>query len=485
LEPGDDASIDRRAARGTLWVGLSSWLNRLMMLAVIAVLARELSPREFGVLSIGALCSNILTIIGTLGLADALVYQRDRIKEAAGTTLVAATVAGVVIGLALAMAAPSIARYFRVPDATGIIRAYGLIVTLNVVKQVPFAVLTRDLAFDRRFIPEAVPAVVGGLVSIGLALSGAGVWSLVIGDGVRSVLSLLLCFIVLTDRFGFAWHTDAAVELWRYGKHVLATQGFDFALQNVDYALVGRLLGPVALGYYSLAFRIAILPFLTITYVIAGVALPYFARLATDLERVRNAFRSIFAVSMALICLLGGGLIFLAPSLQVLGVEWAPSVPVARWLGLYVCLRSGAHLIHALLAATGRPGVDASLRGAWVVLLALSIAAVARHGIIAVAAVQAVVAGVLLLGYVVAAVRFASIRGRRLALDLGRQAIVTAIAGSVVAGLRLFGGVWTADTTWATLFLLSSAFVVVYAAGTMLLVPGVGQDLRRLRARLA
>jgi hypothetical protein len=188
---------------------------------------------------------------------------------------------------------------------------------------------------------------------------------------------------------------------------------------------------------------------------------------------------------MALICLLGGGLIFLAPSLQVLGVEWAPSVPVARWLGLYVCLRSGAHLIHALLAATGRPGVDASLRGAWVVLLALSIAAVARHGIIAVAAVQAVVAGVLLLGYVVAAVRFVSIRGRRLALDLGRQAIVTAIAGSVVAGLRLFGGVWTADTTWATLFLLSSAFVVVYAAGTMLLVPGVGQDLRRLRARLA
>jgi hypothetical protein len=120
-----------------------------------------------------------------------------------------------------------------------------------------------------------------------------------------------------------------------------------------------------------------------------------------------------------------------------------------------------------------------------VVLLALSIAAVARHGIIAVAAVQAVVAGVLLLGYVVAAVRFASIRGRRLALDLGRQAIVTAIAGSVVAGLRLFGGVWTADTTWATLFLLGSAFVVVYAAGTMFLVPGVGQDLRRLRARLA
>jgi O-antigen/teichoic acid export membrane protein len=478
-----DATFDRRAARGTVWVGSSAWVQRLTLIAVIGVLAERLDAQEFGILSIGVLCSNILAVIGALGLADALVYQRDRIHEAAGTVLTAASVVGVLIGTALLFAAPVIASFFHAPQATPIIRAYAPMVALNVIKQVPYSILTRDLAFARRFIPE-LSSIVGGLVSIGLAFSGAGIWSLVIGDGVRTVLSFALCFIVLTRRFGFAWHSDIATGMWRYGRHILATQVFDFGLQNVDYVLVGRLLGPVALGYYSLAFRIAILPFLTFTYVIAGVQIPYFARLASDAKRLGRAFISTFRVSMALICLFGAGLIVLAPCIQVLGTKWAPSVAVARWLGLYVCLRSGAHLIHALLVGSGRPGVDAALRGAWLVLLALLIATLGASGITTVGIVQAVVAGCFLVAYIAAAVRFVGIRGRQLAADLSRLAVVSTIAGSVVLGLRQFGGIWAADTTWVTLLLLGSAFAITYVTGAMLLIPGIGQNLRRLRTSL-
>lgn len=482
-ETVDDVTFDRRAARGTVWVGLSAWVQRLTLLAVIAVLARTLDPQEFGILSIGALCSNILAVIGALGLADALVYQRDRIDEAAGTVLTVASVAGVLIATMLLIAAPAVASFFHAPHATSIIRAYAPMVALNVVKQVPFSVLTRDLAFARRFIPD-LSAIVGGLVSIGLAFSGAGIWSLVIGDAVRTVLSFVLCFIVLPRRFAFAWHSDIAARMWRYGRGILATQAFDFGLQNIDYVLVGRLLGPVALGYYSLAFRIAILPFLTFTYVIAGVQIPYFARLASNGDRVTKAFRSTFRVSMALICLFGGGLIVLAPCLQVLGTKWAPSVPVARWLGVYVCVRSGAHLIHALLVGSGRPGVDAFLRGGWLLMLAFLIATLGGRGILAVGMVQAVVAGCFLIAYIGAAVRFVRISSGQLAADLGRLAVVSTIAGSVVLGLRLLGGVWAADTTWVTLLLLGSAFAITYLVGTMLLIPGIGRNLRRLRASL-
>jgi PST family polysaccharide transporter len=485
----DSAGLDRRAARGTVWVALSSWLNRLVLVAVLAVLATRLGPRELGILSVGGLCQNALIILGSLGLADALVYQRERVSEAARTALTLAAIAGVLIGGLLVAAAPAVGAFFRVPEATGIIRAYGLMVPLNVVKQVPFALLTRELAFNRRFVPETIPRIVGGVVTIGLALAGVGVWSLVIGDAVASVLSLVLCFAVLPARSGFSWHPDwhpdLAVGLWRYGKHIAATQGFDFALQNIDYVLVGRLLGPIALGYYSLAFRIAILPFLAIAYVIAGVTFPYFARLAPDLDRIRGAFRSTFGVAMATVCLFGGGVIALAPSLLVLGARWEPSVPVARALGVYVCLRSAAHLIHALLAAVGRPGVDAALRGAWFVLLGVLIATVGRRGIVTVGVLQAVVASVLLGGYVSAASRLVGLSAGRLVLDLARQAVVVAVAALAVAGLRMLGGIWTADSSWGTLFLLGSVFVLAYSAATMLLLPGIGADLRKVRARLS
>jgi O-antigen/teichoic acid export membrane protein len=479
------ASLDRRAARGTLWVGLGSWLNRLVLVAVLGVLATRLSARELGILSVAGVCSNALTILGSLGLADALVYQRERVSAAARTALTLAGVLGLVIGGALLVAAPAVAAFFRVPEAAPIIRAYGLMLPLDIVKQVPFAVLTRELAFNRRFVPEVLPRIIAGGVTIGLALGGVGVWSFVIGDAITSGLSLLLCFAVLPERFGFGWHPDLAVGLWRYGKHIVATQGFDFALQNIDYVLVGRLLGPVALGFYSLAFRIAILPFLTITYVIAGVTFPYFARLAPDWDRIRGAFRSTFGVAMAIVCLFGGGVIALAPSLEVLGTRWAPSVPAARALGVYVCLRSAAHLMHALLAAVGRPGVDAFLRGVWFVLLGVLIATVGRRGIVTVALLQAGVAAVLLGGYVAAASRLVGLSAPRLLLDLGRQAAAVAAATLAVAGVRLLGGVWDNNASWETLLLLGSVFVLAYAAACLLLLPGIVADLRRVRASLA
>jgi O-antigen/teichoic acid export membrane protein len=480
----DGAGLDRRAARGTLWVGLGSWVNRLVLIAVLGVLATRLSPREFGILSIAGLCSNALTILGSAGLADALIYQRERVDEAARTALTLAGMLGLLIGGALVAAAPSVASFFRVPGATAIILAYGLMLPLDVIKQVPFAMLTRELAFNRRFVPEVLPRIVAGCVTIALALGGVGVWSFVVGDAIASGLSLLLCFAVLPERFGFSWNTELALGLWRYGKHIVSSQGFDFALQNIDYILVGRLLGPVALGFYSLAFRIAILPFLTVTYVIAGVSFPYFARLAPDWDRIRGAFRSIFGVAMATVCLFGGGVVALAPSLEVLGARWAPSVPAARALGVYVCLRSAAHLIHALLTAVGRPGVDAALRGVWFVLLGVLIATVGRRGIVTVAVLQAGVAAVLLGGYIAAASRLVSVSAPRLLLDLGRQAVVVAAATLAVAGLRTLGGIWADDSSWGTLLLLGSVFVVTYTAVTLLLLPGIAADLRKVRASL-
>src|SRR5205823_4992568 len=182
--------------------------------------------------------------------------------------------------------------------------------------------LTRELDFARRFVPDALPTIVGSSVTIVLALTNNGVWSLAIGDAVRAVIDLILCFVVLRRPVFPRWHGEMLRPMWRFAGPSLAAYPLEFGLQNVDYALVGRILGPVALGYYTLAFRIAILPFLTVTFVIAGVAFPAYARLELAWERIRSLFRLLTRVTGTLAFLLGGGVVALAPSLVLLGHKW-------------------------------------------------------------------------------------------------------------------------------------------------------------------
>jgi hypothetical protein len=187
---------------------------------------------------------------------------------------------------------------------------------------------------------------------------------------------------------------------------------------------------------------------------------------------------------MAATVLLAGGLVFLAPSLEVLGGQWAPAAPVARLLGIYVCLRSAAHLLIPLLAATGHPAADAALGLGWFALLAVAVAGATRLGISAVAAAQIGVAAIMLAAYVAVARRLVGISPAAIGAVLARLAVAMALAGACVLGLRSLGGVWAADATWPTLLLLGSAFTVAYGAAVCLLVPRVAADVRRLGAHL-
>ena len=238
---------------------------------------------------------------------------------------------------------------------------------------------------------------------------------------------MTICFAVVGRTTVPRWHREVGAKLWRYGRAALAGSFLEFALQNVDYALVALLLGPVALGLYTIAFRVAILPFLIVTYVLAGVAFPLYARLMPDRQAVQRVMELTMRACCGAVFLMGAGLATLAPSLELLGRRWAPSVPVARLLGIYICLRSAAFLTSMLLRVAS-PAVNAVLKGAWVALLAALIATVGRSGIVAVGAIQVAVAGPMLVAYLVLASRLTGVSVRPVLVDVARIGCA-AIAG--------------------------------------------------------
>ena len=476
-----NTDLARRATRGTMWSAAGTWLSRVSVLVVIVVLARHLDAREFGVLGVATLAANVALQLDDGGLSDALVWWRGLVREAAETALLGCVALGAAIAGVLALAAPAIAAGFHAPDATPLLRVYAIAVLADAISGVYLGMLTRELAFRARFFPEVVPALCGGLVTVGFALNGAGVWSLVIGDGLCSGLRLVIGFLIVGRRMVPRWHREVALGLWRYGRAALSGSFLEFALQNVDYALVGLLLGPVALGLYTIAFRVAILPFLIVTYVIAGVTFPLYARITTDSAAIQRVMQLTMRANCSLVFLMGAGLATLAPFLEVLGLRWQPAVPVARLLGVYICFRSAAFMLSMLLRVVS-PTANALLRGTWVLLLIALIATVGRTGITAVAAIQVVVAAGMLGASLVVARRLAGISIATLVVDMARAGIAALIAAAATIALHQEVGALSNPTSIGALLVLGGTFCGVYILTLALIMPGVGGDLRRLRA---
>ncbi len=457
------SALRTRVARGSLWIGASSLVSKGGLSAVLLVLAAVLTPRELGVLAIGTLVVTLAMSVQDLGLADALVYRKQDAEEAARTALTLSLIGGAVSTAVVVGGASYIARFFSEPDARGVILALSGVLLLTVASLPPIALMTRRLEFRRRAVPQTVPGLVGGVLTVVMAVAGYGIASLVAGQLVGAVLTLVLAW-VLGPRVRPGWDREHARELLGYSLPVLGSALASLGQLNIDYVLVGRLLSTAALGVYSLAFRLAFLPYLSFVQVVNGAAYPLYCRLDEPREVVQ-AFRRVLSVILLGSTLLSTGLVVFADSVVVLGDKWDPAVPVLRGLAVFTLLYGTQRAFAVCLKAVGR--TDLLLTGSLLhlgLLTAGLLLALPAAGLAGVGVVQAACAGIVLLVNVVWLRRELPLRLRDLApllrAPLAGAAAMTAVGllSLQVPGLTDPGAVLPAVVRGATAVL---AFVAV------------------------
>lgn len=467
-----------RASRGTVWSALTSWSTRATFVLVFLVLAAELGPRELGLVSVGSLTSYLLLVLTEVGFNQALIYHRGEIKPAAEVTHLVSIATSACVGLVLLVTAPFVADFFDVPNAVGILRAYGLVVAITGWTHAPEALLQRDLLFARRFVTNGLPAVVGGVITVILVLRDHGVWSLVIGDLVRESLRAVLDQLVLPHRIVPRWDTKAARELWRYARSLLPAAWLDAALQNVDYLLVGRLLGPAALGVYTLAFRLAILPFISVTQVLLGVAMPALVRVRDDDVRLQRVFLSTFGLTMMLTLLLACGIAALSSWIDLLGEEWEQAADALQLLAVYCGFRAAAFALAPLMVVLERPAVVAILRGAWLLGLAGALVLFAPLGVEAAAASQVAVAALAFLASAVALGRIGGPPVHRVLWVLGPAALAGASGWGAILFLEQAFEISTVVSRQVGFLLAGTVYVLTFSAVVVLTAPKLVRDVR-------
>jgi lipopolysaccharide exporter len=478
-------SVEERAVRGVPWTILAYAANKLVTVGTTLALARLLTPEDFGIVALAVLAVIALSFLRDLGLNGALVLRRDLDERAQGTMLALMLIMGTVLTAVLAAISPLAARLFDEPRLTNVLAVLSVTVLLGGFTWFYETVLQRELEFKKRFVSLSAQSLTYAIVALTLAALDAGVWSLVVGQLAGTVVFGVALVAVAPYHVVPRFDGEIAVDLLRSSRGFLAQGVTAFFQQNADYFAVGRILGAAQVGYYSLAYRLAELPYWAIADPVARVTFPAFARMRHRGEDVRSSFLSTLRLVALVSCPFGVVLSGAAEpfTAALLGDKWLPMVGPLAVLGIWGAVRPIQVTVAWLLNSVGQAGLMGVISVVVLVpLVPALLVAADRGGITAVAWVMLadMLVSLLVLGW------FAARRGG-VPVSQQARALAPVVLACVPAWLATRGAALALDDQPPLVALVASSLAgaAAYLAGVSVVAPGLlrkaaGQAARTL-----
>jgi len=431
--PTGKTTLAATAVRALGWTFASNALSKLGTVGIGVVLARTLGPHTFGTYAVAWVALLAMLSLNDLSVSLAIVRWPGDPAEIAPTVTTIAVTGSVALYAACFCAAPWYASAMGAPAAASVIRVLALSVVLDGLVCAPVGLLDRAFRQDRRMIADQVNGWLGALVSVGLAWSGLGAMSLAVGRITGAVAAAVLYTWFSPEPLRFGFDRVNARALLRYGTPLAGSTVAVFAVVNVDQFVVGRVLGPTALGFYVLAVNLATWPVTMFSLPVRNVAPAAFARLQHDHQAMRTAFLAAAALLCAValpVCLVIGGaarpLITFA-----YGARWLPASDVLLWLAVLSALTIFFQLVYDYFVVLARTRVVFTLQLGWLLALIPALI-VGTHlaGIAGAGIAEVAIAGGVILPWYLHELRGAGIRLRALGSHL-----CLPLAGAVTAGL--------------------------------------------------
>lgn len=360
------------------WTASSNGLNAVLKVVVLIVLARLLTPADFGIVSAALIVIGFSAIFSQLGLGPALVQRRELEPRHIQTAFAASLAFGILLAGLLWATAPAIARFFHIEGSVEVLRALAWVFPIKGLSGVAECLVQRDLRFRWLATRDVLSYAFGyGLVGIALAWTGWGVWSLVIAQITQTVLNTAMLLTVRLPALRPLPSWRSFVELMNFGAGFTAARVANFMAQQGDNLVVGRMLGPQALGIYTRAYQLMAVPTTLFGDVLDRVLFPTMARVQGDPPRLAAAYLQAVA-SIALVMLpIGVIMTVLAPEVIVvlLGSRWVEVIPPFQVFAIGLLFRTSYKMSDSISRATGavyrrawRQAIYAGLvfAGAWV-----------------------------------------------------------------------------------------------------------------------
>jgi len=380
-------NLKQKTIHGVMWSGISQAGKQISQFVITAILARLLSPKDFGLLGMATVFTGFAAIFGELGISSALIQKQDIDEAHLSSAFWLNIMVGVSLTTIFILMAPLIARFYNKPELRMILMIMSVNFILSSFTIIQQTVLTKEMNFKALTIRDIVGIILSGVVGISFAYKGYGVWSLVYQLLSFTFINSILLWKLSKWRPKFIFSKQSIVDIFHFSVNLTGFNIVNYFARNTDQLLIGKFLGAQALGFYSLAYRLMLYPLQNISAVIGKVMFPAFSKVQNNLEKVRNAYKKMVkAISLVTFPMMAS-LFIIVPEFvnAVFGPKWEPIIILVRIFCICGAVQSVGTTVGNILLSQGRADLQFKMQIFSTPIVVASIIIGMKWGIVGVA----------------------------------------------------------------------------------------------------
>jgi O-antigen/teichoic acid export membrane protein len=327
-------SLEAKAVNGVIWNSIAKFSSYGIEFVVGIILARILSPKEFGLIGTITVVIALSEVFINSGFSQALIRKQNCTEKDYSTVFYFNLLVGCFVFALLFLTAGTLSSFFNNHELKPLIQVLGVGLIISSLTLIQRTTLTKRIDFKLQTKINLVASLISGIVSIIMAYSGYGVWSLVIKTLIfRSIESLLLW---LLNRWKpiLVFSLESFKELFGFGSKLLISSLMDTLLKNANYLVIAKYFSSQDLGFFTRAEMFKNLPSQNVSSILTTVGYPVLATVQDDKVKFKEVFRRMFTTSFYIISILMVGMAGIAKALilTLVGVQWLPSVVLLQML---------------------------------------------------------------------------------------------------------------------------------------------------------
>lgn len=339
-------SLKNKTIKGVGWSAADALLGQGVTFIVGLVLARLLSPDEYGLIGICLIFTTVLNGIVDSGFSNALIRKKEVTDEDYNTMFMTNMAISIVLYVLLFISAPLVSDFFHRIELTALVRVTGLILFLNALSITQVTILTKNIDFKTKTKASLVSAIISGVIGIVMAFMGYGVWSLV-AQQLSKQLLYTLCLWVLNKWWPkFTFYNDSFKYMWGFGWKLLVSGILNNVWNQLYQVVIGRCYTSSTLGHYTRANECASIFSSNLTTIIQRVTFPVLSELQDDKKKLLVSYRKLIKVSMfvTVICMFALGAMAEPMIYSLIGPQWHQA---ATFLP-FICITMSLYPLHAI-----------------------------------------------------------------------------------------------------------------------------------------
>lgn len=341
-----EESLKNKTIKGASWSFIDSISSQGVTFLVSLVLARLLTPDEYGLIGIISIFIAVFNSIVDSGFSNALIRKNDARDIDYNTVFLTNLIISILLFFVLFLSAPAISHFFNQPQLIPLLRVMGAIVIINAFAIIQRTILVKKVDFKTQTKVSLISSIASGVIGIGMAVRGCGVWSLVGQHISRQFLNSAFLWIFSKWYPKLQFSFKSFKELFSFGWKLLVSGLIDTVWREIYQVVIGKCYSPATLGQYTRAQQFANICSSNLNSVVQRVSYPVLSSVQDDKERLKGGYKRIIKVTMLVTFTLMLGMSAVAKPmiLTMVGEQWLPCVPFLQ----IICFQMMLYPLHSL-----------------------------------------------------------------------------------------------------------------------------------------